>query len=120
MLFRSLAEKLCATPADYADAWNFGPAANQVMTVGNVVDAVAQKWGGGARWEAAPGAHPHEAQFLGIDAGKARTRLGWQPRLDITRAIDWTVEWYQGWRDGADGRRMSEKQLDRYRGLSPL
>jgi CDP-glucose 4,6-dehydratase len=54
-----LAEKLCATPADCAEAWNFGPAPDQVMTVANVVDAVAKKWGGGARWEQAPGTHPH-------------------------------------------------------------
>lgn len=113
-----LAEKLCATPADYAGAWNFGPAANQVMTVAQVIEAIASQWGSGARWEAAQGAHPHEAQFLGIDAGKARMRLGWQPRLDIARTIDWTVEWYQAWRDGADLRRVSEAQIDRYRGLA--
>ena len=63
------------------------------------------------------GAHPHEAQFLGIDAGKAHTRLNWRPRLDIAQAIDWTVEWYRAWRDGADMRQLSEAQLDRYRGL---
>ncbi len=113
-----LAEKLCATPADYAEAWNFGPAQNQAMTVADVIEAVAKKWDGGARWEQAPGTHPHEAQYLGINAGKACARLGWTPRLDIAQAIDWTVEWYRAWRDGADLRRLSEAQLDRYRALA--
>jgi CDP-glucose 4,6-dehydratase len=116
--YLALAEKLFAAPAGYAEPWNFGPAPDQVMTVANVVDAVAKKWGGGARWEPAPGAHPHEAQFLGMDAGKAQARLAWQPRLDITQAIDWTVEWYRAWCDGADLKQLSEAQLDRYRSLA--
>ena len=113
-----LAEKLFTTPAGHAEPWNFGPAADQVMTVANVIEAVAKKWGGGARWEPAPGTHFHEAQYLGIDAGKARSRLGWQPRLDIAQSIDWTIEWYRAWRDGADLRCVSEMQLDRYSGLA--
>jgi CDP-glucose 4,6-dehydratase len=87
------------------------------MTVANVIEAVAEKWGGG-RWAQTPGAHPHEAQFLGIDAGKSQTHLGWKPRLDIGQAIDWTVEWYRAWRDGADLRRCSEMQLERYSRLA--
>ena len=114
-----LAEKLCTTPADYTQAWNFGPAQDEVMTVANVIEAVAKKWGGGARWEPASGAHPHEAQYLGINAGKAQSLLGWQPRLRIAQTIEWTIEWYRAWRDGADLRRLSETQLDRYRGLVP-
>ena len=113
-----LAEKLFTTPASHAESWNFGPTADQVMTVANLIEAVAKKWGGGARWEPAPGVHPHEAQYLGIDAGKARSRLGWQPRLEIAQAIDWTIEWYRAWRDGADLRRVSEMQLERYSGLA--
>jgi CDP-glucose 4,6-dehydratase len=115
-----LAEKLCVEPQGHAEAWNFGPAKHEVLTVANVIEAVAKKWGGGARWEPAPGAHPHEAQYLGIDASKAQSRLGWQPRLNIAQAIDWTIEWYRAWRDGADLRRVSEAQLDRYRGLSSI
>jgi CDP-glucose 4,6-dehydratase len=112
-----LAEKLYTTPIGYTEAWNFGPAQNQVMTVANVIEAVAKKWGDG-RWEPAAGTHPHEAQFLGIDASNARTRLGWVPRLDVGQAIDWTVEWYRAWRDGADLRRHSEMQLERYARLA--
>ena len=115
-----LAEKLCVEPQGYAEAWNFGPAKHEVLTVANVIEAVAKKWGGGARWESAPGTHPHEAQYLGIDAGKAQSRLGWQPRLNIAQAIDWTIEWYRAWRDGADLRCVSEAQLDRYRGFSSI
>ena len=113
-----LAEKLCAASSDCAESWNFGPEQDQVMTVSSVVEAVAKRWGGGAAWEPDPGSHPHEAHHLGIDAGKARARLGWTPRLDIAQAIDWTVEWYRAWHEGADMRRVSESQLEHYRGLA--
>lgn len=109
-----LAEKLYATASDYTEPWNFGPPQEHVKTVADVVEAVAKKWGGDAVWEPDPAGNPHEAQFLGIDAGKARARLGWAPRLDLAQAIDWTVDWYRAWRDGADMRRVSEAQINRY------
>lgn len=114
-----LAEKLCAAPSGFAEAWNFGPAPDQVMTVAAVVEAVANRWGGKAEWKTDPASHPHEAQFLAINAGKSRSRLGWAQRLDIAQAIDWTVEWYRAWHAGADMRRVSESQLERYRALEP-
>jgi CDP-glucose 4,6-dehydratase len=88
------------------------------MTVASVVEAVAKRWGDSAGWEPDPASNPHEAQYLGIDASKARARLGWAPRLEIAQAIDWTVEWYRAWRDGADMRRVSETQLERYCSLT--
>ena len=113
-----LAEKLCTVPSDYAESWNFGPAQDQVMTVANVVEAVANRWGDNAGWESDLAANPHEAQYLGIDAGKARARLGWAPHLEIAQAIDWTVEWYRAWHKGADMRHVSESQVEHYQGLT--
>lgn len=113
-----LAEKLCAGAADYSEAWNFGPAHHGAMTVVKIVEAVAEKWGGSAAWETDKASNPHEARYLGVDSAKARARLGWKPQLDIAHAIDWTVEWYCAWRDGADMRRFSEAQLNRYRSLA--
>jgi CDP-glucose 4,6-dehydratase len=113
-----LAERLCgnASPG-CAEAWNFGPGNDCVKTVAEVVDALAAQWGAAASWKPDAASNPHEARYLGVDAGKARARLGWQPRLDFARSIGWTVEWYRAWRDGADMRRFSESQLERYRGL---
>jgi hypothetical protein len=33
-------------------------------------------------------------------------------------ALDWIVEWYRGFRDGADLRRLTEAQIERYEGLA--
>jgi CDP-glucose 4,6-dehydratase len=113
-----LSERLCADASGCAEPWNFGPARDSVKTVAEVVEALAGNWGGGASWEADAAANPHEARYLGVDAGKAQARLDWKPRLDLAHALDWTVEWYRAWRDGADMRRLSESQLERYRGLA--
>ncbi len=112
-----LAEKLLEGEV-CAEAWNFGPADDHVAPVAQVVEALARKWGRDRAWEQDSGRHPHEAQLLGLDAGKAHTRLGWAPHLDMAQTIDWTAEWYLAWHDGADMRQVSELQLDRYRNLA--
>ena len=116
--YLSLAERLCSDASGYSEPWNFGPAQGRVMTVAEVAGAMADKWGGGAAWESEEAASPHEARYLGVDSGKAQARLGWKPRLDVAQAIDWTVEWYRAWRDGADMRHFSESQLQRYHDLA--
>ena len=113
-----LAETLCASASDHAAAWNFGPARDHVTSVADVVDALAKKWGDQAAWEPDPADQPHEAHFLSIDASKARTVLGWKPRLDLMQTLDWTVDWYRAWRDGTDMRKFSESQLNRYSSLA--
>jgi CDP-glucose 4,6-dehydratase len=113
-----LAERLCSDASGCSEPWNFGPARDSVTTVAEVVEALAGNWGSGASWEPDTAVNPHEARYLGVDAGKAQARLGWKPRLDLAHAIEWTVEWYCAWRDGADMRRVSESQLERYRGLA--
>jgi CDP-glucose 4,6-dehydratase len=109
-----LAERLCANASRHAEPWNFGPPNDSVMTVADVATAVAKKWGNNAAWEKDGAAGPHEAPYLGVDAGKARAQLGWKPRLEVADAIDWTVDWYRAWRDGDDMRRFSEVQIEQY------
>ena len=113
-----LAERLCTDAPRYAESWNFGPPESRVMTVADVATAIARKWGNDAAWETDGTNAPHEAAYLGVDASKARVRLGWKPRLDITDALDWTVDWYRAWRDGVDMRGFSEEQIKRYGGAA--
>ena len=61
----------------YAQAWNFGPAGAQTHPVAWLADEAASRWGSGARWEADPGAHPHEAPDLQLDSTRANRELDW-------------------------------------------
>jgi nucleoside-diphosphate-sugar epimerase len=49
--------------------------------------------------------------------GRAAETIGWHPRLQGRPALDWTAEWYAGWRDGQDPATMAEAQIARFEAL---
>ena len=108
-----LAERLW-TDASAAEGWNFGPVDGDALPVSAVVERVATRWGGGAAWTVQPGEHPHEAAELRLDSTKARTRLGWAPRLGIEQALDWTIDWYRRSAAGESAAALIEAQLAAY------
>jgi CDP-glucose 4,6-dehydratase len=105
-----LAEALAARGGRFAGAWNFGPPAGDARPVSWIVETVTRQWGGGPRWRRDAGKHPHETTQLRLDARKARSRLGWQPVLEIEEALAWTVEWYRA----GDAAALCEKQIARF------
>ena len=115
--YLNLAEKLFVQGPMFAEAWNFGPDAESQVSVGVVADRAAQLWGNGARFEHVGGDHPHETKLLFLDASKARTRLGWRPRLDFDAAVAWTIEWYRAHAEGTNMRALTERQIDQYMSL---
>jgi CDP-glucose 4,6-dehydratase len=52
-----------------------------------------------------------------LDASKARAELGWQSRLRIEAALEWTMAWYRAWEQGADMRQQTQQQIDDYEEL---
>ncbi len=47
-------------------------------------------------WDSTPSeGAPHEAHALRLDCSKARSRLGWRPRLDFATTLQMTAEWYR-------------------------
>ena len=114
-----LAEALCGADGDaYADGWNFGPADSDCKPVSYIVERLCQGWGDGASWHLAGGTHPHEANFLKVDASKAKGRLRWTPCLDLDQALDWTVEWYRAVDAGGDAAALCGAQIARYQALA--
>lgn len=108
-----LAERLLAG-GDFAGAWNFGPAPDEVRPVSEVVRLLAEAWGPAARWVSDPGPHPHEAGQLSVDAALARSRLGWESRLRLSEALRRTVCWYRRQRSGDDAHRLILADIERY------
>ncbi|MDE3749492.1 CDP-glucose 4,6-dehydratase [Methylobacterium radiotolerans] len=114
-----LAEVLCEQDGTrYAEGWNFGPADEDCRPVSEVVARLAQGWGEGVRWQLASGIHPHEATFLKVDASKARAHLGWDRRLRLAEALDWTGMWYRAQAQGADASELTRDQIARYEALA--
>jgi CDP-glucose 4,6-dehydratase len=100
--------------AAFAEAWNFGPVETDCRPVSDVVDRLAAMWANGARWHLSDKPHPHEAGFLKVDASKARTRLGWNSRLDLDMALAWTIDWYQAQLKGEEAASITVAQIARY------
>jgi CDP-glucose 4,6-dehydratase len=112
-----LAEKLFAGRSEFASAFNFGPAQGDAWPVERIATRLATSWGNGASWVPDPTPSVHEAQLLRLDASKARLELGWEPHLDIESALDWTVNWYRAWKDGADMLQVTRDQIIAYEKL---
>lgn len=115
--YLQLAERLSVAPREFAEGWNFGSNEEDAVPVETIVSTVARIWGPPAAWTADKGSHPHEAHFLKLDSTKARTRLGWRPRLRLQTALEWTVEWYKKQAQGADARALTLAQIERYMSL---
>ena len=117
--YMCLVENLWKNPVSYSSGWNFGPVENDARPVGWVVEHLADCWGAGADWKVEPGTHPHEAHYLKLDCSKARSKLGWEPRLPLERALHWTADWYRAYQRGDDLRRLTHKQIMDYEELCP-
>lgn len=112
-----LAERLWADGQQFASGWNFGPSEDDARPVEWIVAHMARLWGEGAAWELDASPAPHEAHYLKLDCSRARTLLGWQPRLDLAKALEWTVEWYRTCLHEGDLRAITEQQIRQYESL---
>ena len=113
-----LAERLAEDAPAFASGWNFGPVGADAKPVSWIADTLARSWGGHAAWvqDAAP--HPREAHCLKLDVSRAAACMDWQPLLPLEQALDWIVEWYLACRSGADLRRLTQEQIERYESLA--
>ena len=109
-----LAEKLLAGERRCATAFNFGPSDDDAQPVGWIVEKMVGFWGDGAEWVLDPEPGVHEAGYLKLDASRARTELGWQPRLRLETALEWLVSWYKAQAAGEDMQQFTLRQITDY------
>lgn len=109
-----LAQRLYQGGVRYATGYNFGPADEDARPVGWIVEKLCAGWGPGASHQLDQGEHPHEAHYLKLDCSKARAELGWVPRWELSRTLESIVAWTLAYRDGADLREVSLKQIAEY------
>jgi CDP-glucose 4,6-dehydratase len=79
----------------FSGAYNFGPQPDDHLTVKELVDLSIQSWGSGSWKDTSDANQPHEAGLLKLDISKSKKVLNWQPKLNATQAIDWTIAWYK-------------------------
>jgi CDP-glucose 4,6-dehydratase len=112
-----LAEQLLAERVQFASSFNFGPGDEDAWPVDRIATKLASLWGEGASWKCDGVPSPHESRILRLDASKARTELGWQPRLRIEPALEWTLDWYRAWERGDSMQQVTQAQIAAYEHL---
>jgi CDP-glucose 4,6-dehydratase len=110
--YLTVAEHLPGTA--HGRGWNFGPAGDDVLTVGAVSDTMARLWGDGAGWSAAAERGPHEAGLLLLDSSQARAELAWRAVLDAREALAYTVDWERSVRAGESPLAATQRQVEDY------
>jgi CDP-glucose 4,6-dehydratase len=116
--YLTLAERLAENGSEFSCGWNFGPVEADAKPVSWIADKLVRSWGGDAAWNQDEAPHPREAHFLKLDASRAKACLAWEPLLPLELGLDWIVEWYRAFQAGADLRRLTREQIERYESLS--
>ncbi|MGC2400478.1 MAG: CDP-glucose 4,6-dehydratase [Acidobacteriaceae bacterium] len=118
-----LAEKLCADPHQFSEAWNFGPDPAGALSVSAVLDRLRSLWGPAIAWRVDGKDHPHEAAHLSLDSAKAKSRLGWTPQWNLKVALEATVRWYKAYQAHQDQahhdlRGLAQEQIQSFQSQS--
>lgn len=109
-----LAAKMSEEPTKYSTTFNFGPNADDMLTVEDLTKIFLERFGGGSYENLSVENAVHEAKLLLLDSNKAKNMLGWTPQLDARTAIEWTADWYAD--KGNDAHEKCMMQIKQYFG----
>ena len=97
-----------------ADAFNFGPSAACVKTVGDLVAELVKAFPSARVEDYSDPSAPPEAQLLQLDSTKAARMLGWKPRWTFAETIAATAAWYRAVAAGEDATTWCRRQIVAY------
>ncbi|MGY9074672.1 MAG: CDP-glucose 4,6-dehydratase [Acidimicrobiales bacterium] len=118
--YLQLGAELAAHPELHGESFNFGPPAEAVNPVRDVVLALQAYLPGLDLTIDESQAHFHEAGLLKLSCDKALSYLGWTPVMDFDETMQITAEWFaRFYNDGPTGiRDFTMGQLAQYTGLA--
>jgi CDP-glucose 4,6-dehydratase len=114
-----LAQRLCEQGQRFAEPWNFGPRAEDAITVAQLAQKLISLWGSGGLEIQPDPAAPHEAETLRLDCEKSHKQIGWTPALTLEQALDWTTDWYRAYqKDPRSAAAITKSQIQEYAGIA--
>lgn len=108
-----LAQKMWGSPTVYCEGWNFGPESNSIMTVWDVATSIVESFGFGRLEDVSDPNALHEANLLMLNINKAKSRLGWVPRLTAQETVALTSDWYKRYQT-EDVYNLCVEEIDRF------
>jgi len=115
-----LAERLEDGVAGVDEGFNFGPLDVDNRPVIEVAEAMVTALGQGGISCPEHGEALHEAKLLRLDCSKARSVLGWSPRLDFAETVALTTDWYMRQARGEDPIALTAAQIDYFMSKSSI
>ena len=112
----SLAEKLWDDQKKHSEGWNFGPEKNEVKPVSWIIEEFNELWKNKINWVVGNN-ELHEANNLILNCQKAKSRLGWNSKINTETALKMTIEWYTKYFDGKNMREVTEEQIIEFQKL---
>lgn len=106
-----LAKKLCEGKKEYAGAWNFGPRYSNYVPVRVVVEKALAHMPTTISVSLQGEKGKREAPWVGLNTHKAKTMLGWHPRMNLDETILHTMDWYNNFLDGSDMIAVTNGQI---------
>jgi len=106
-------QRLLEGKAEFAQAWNFGPDAEGIVTVGKLAEYAQTHWNA-LKIDLTPSETngPHETSYLALDCSKAKRRLGWSPVWSLEETVRHTIDWYREYYENK--KIMTEEQLSQF------
>ena len=115
--YLTLAERLWSSGFEFSEGWNFGPQEDDEKSVKWIVEKLTEQWSKDIRWDVDNGVNPHEENHLRLDCSKANSRLGWMPKLNLEKGLEWTIQWYKQYEQNKDMREITERQIEEFQKL---
>lgn len=94
-----LAQKMWEKPTEFCEGWNFGPETESISTVWDVANMLINTYGKGELKGMSNPDALHEANLLILNVNKAKTRLGWKPRLTVEECMSLVADWYKRYKN---------------------
>ena len=114
MGYLTLAEKQYNNKVDNKDhAWNFGPNKSNFKKVIDIVRYIKSS----QKFEyilAKNNTHLKETNILKLNSLKAKKKLNWTSKWNLTKSITKTLEWYKNTQKGVSAKDMCERQFLMY------
>ena len=108
-----LAKKQWEHPTEFCEGWNFGPESESVSTVWEVATELIKNYGKGELKDSSDPNALHEAKLLMLDITKAKTKLGWKPRMNMQQCMELVADWYKRYQT-EDVYQLCVEEIDKF------
>lgn len=111
-----LAEKLDSNPRKFSGAWNFGPEQKNLVSVSQIIKKISKN-GWVVESKNIEKSNYHEEEIIKLNSNKAKTMLGWNPKIDFEHMLELTIDWYKKYKTMSDTSGLCRKQIRKYYSL---